>query len=311
MGFTIDANDSTFVLDPAIRNWVIFPIFVVMILVSLAKSWFATILQFKKRPDLEKLQEGQVIMRSQRLCNGSTLLPYFSFNARRSQMTKKTLNLDKPKDAQQGNPLMNPDQGGVMDIMRQQVTGYLPQFIIMGWVSYFFSGFIVVKLPFFLTPRFKSMLQSGMEFAGLDFCYVSSISWYFLCLLGLRGLTSVFLEWAAPSLNANPTDGMAMMPAQLNVRNGMPADIVKNFKAEADNLNIINHTWELEDVEARLMGKAYKPKDAVAAASGKSSSSSTVVTALNTPAGSSSSTTTAATVAAVAAQKKLKKRKVN
>lgn len=289
MGFTLDEANSTFVLDPAIRNWVIIPIFVVMILVTFAKHFLAIVLSSKKRPDIEAIQEGQIILRSQRLCNGSSLLPYFSFNARRSNLTKRTLNLEKPKDAQQGNPLMN---GNMMDMMPQQMVGYLPQVIIMQWVTYFFAGFIVIRLPFFLTPRFKYMLQSGMEFAGLDFCYVSSISWYFLCFIGLRGLTSIFLEWSSASPTSNPANSVAMMtPAQMNFRNGMPADIVKNFKAEADNLNFVNHTWDLEDVEARIMGDKYKqPKPKVAA--------------LNRP------VPPAGAAAAIAAQRKIKKKKL-
>lgn len=291
MGFTIDEDNSTFVLDPAIRNWVIIPIFVVMILVTFAKHWLAIALSSKKRPDIETIQEGQIILRSQRLCNGSSLLPYFSFNARRTELTQKTLNLTKPKDAQQGNPLMN---GNMMDMMPQQMVGYLPQVIIMQWVTYFFAGFIVVQLPFFLTPRFKYMLQSGMEFAGLDFCYVSSISWYFLCFIGLRGLTSVFLEWSAASPTANPADSLAMMPTQLNIKNGMPSDITKNFKSEIDNLNFVDHVWDLENVEARIMGDKYKPK--------------TVVSAVNKPVPSGA----ASAAAALASQKKIvKKKKLN
>ena len=290
MGFTLDEANSTFFLDPAIRNWVIIPIFVVMILVTFAKHFLAIVLSSKKRPDIEAIQEGQIILRSQRLCNGNSLLPYFSFNARRSNLTKKTLNLEKPKDAQQGNPLMN---GGMMDMMPQQMVGYLPQVIIMQWVTYFFAGFIVIRLPFFLTPRFKYMLQSGMEFAGLDFCYVSSISWYFLCFIGLRGLTSIFLEWSSASPTSNPANSVAMMAPPMNIRNGMPADIVKNFKAEADNLNFVNHRWDLEDVEARIMGEKYKPK--------------TKVAALNKPVPSASSF---AAGAVGTAQRKIKKKKL-
>lgn len=55
------------------------------------------------------------------------------------------------------------------------------------------ADFDVVKLPFPLTIRFKSMLQSGVMTRDLDVKWVSSLSWYFLNLFGLQSVFGFIL----------------------------------------------------------------------------------------------------------------------
>lgn len=50
-----------------------------------------------------------------------------------------------------------------------------------------------MKLPFPLTPQFKSMLQSGVGTRDLDVRWVSSLSWYFLTLFGLQPVYNFIL----------------------------------------------------------------------------------------------------------------------
>ena len=50
-----------------------------------------------------------------------------------------------------------------------------------------------MKLPFPLTPQFKSMLQSGVGTRELDVQWVSSLSWYFLTLFGLQPVYNFIL----------------------------------------------------------------------------------------------------------------------
>ena len=50
-----------------------------------------------------------------------------------------------------------------------------------------------MKVPFPLTQGFRSMLQRGVELSTLDVSYVSSLSWYFLVMFGIRGLMVLLL----------------------------------------------------------------------------------------------------------------------
>lgn len=46
------------------------------------------------------------------------------------------------------------DPTAMMGNMKQQMAGLIPHFALMGWVSFFFSGFVISKLPSPLTDRF-------------------------------------------------------------------------------------------------------------------------------------------------------------
>lgn len=63
----------------------------------------------------------------------------------------------------------------------------------------------VVKLPFPLTIKFKSMLQAGVQTKEMDPRWMSSISWYFLCIFGLQ-FVYVFL--------LGSDNGMFALPAR-------------------------------------------------------------------------------------------------
>lgn len=98
-------------------------------------------------------------------------------------------------------------------MMKQNMMTVLPNMLMMGWVSYFFSGFVLVKLPFGLTDRFKSMLQRGIFLNSLNVSYVSSLSWFFINLFGLRGVFSLVLG----SDNTAVDNPDAMMQAQMQM----------------------------------------------------------------------------------------------
>jgi len=147
---------------------------------------------------------------------------------------------------------------GMMSGMKTQMVMMVPQMIIMGWINFFFQGFVLIKLPFPLTLGFKSMLQRGIETPDMDVRWVSSLSWYFLNFFGLNGLYRLILgdENSADSsrdMTASPFAGGAAAPAG-------PQDYNKLFKAEIDNLEFAQglYTWVGNDVEDRVLKKYDK-----------------------------------------------------
>lgn len=109
------------------------------------------------------------------------------------------------------------------------------------------------------------MLQRGVDITTLDMTYVSSLSWYFLILFGLRGIISIVLG-EGNSINKYKrvgfnvfflvADETKMMQEQMTMgAAGTVQDINKVFQSERDNLELVKHEWELENVENRLLGK--------------------------------------------------------
>jgi len=121
-------------------------------------------------------------------------------------------------------------------MMKQNMVMIVPQIAMMGWVSYFFTGFVVGKIPFPLTDRFKGMLQRGVELHGLDVGYVSSLSLYFMMFFGLRGIQQLLL-------GENPdTDDAKVMQQQMQGGGMQPQDMEKMFEQEKNQLELIG--WE-------------------------------------------------------------------
>lgn len=126
-----------------------------------------------------------------------------------------------------------------MDMMKKNLAMIIPQLLTFVWVNFFFSGFVAATTPFALTQRFRSMLQNGIDLSFVDVSYVSSRSWYFVNLFGLRGLFSLVLG----EENA-VGDTQRMMPTQIAMQiGGSGADPAKASGEEKDRLGLVLHVW--------------------------------------------------------------------
>ncbi|KAJ3378896.1 ER membrane complex subunit 3 [Entophlyctis sp. JEL0112] len=142
----------------------------------------------------------------------------------------------------------------LMDGLKKNMMMVVPQTIIMAWINFFFSGFILIKLPFPLTVRFKSMLQAGIDTRDMDVTWVSSISWYFLNLMGLQSIFTIILGEGNSAGGLRDMQQMQQMnPAMMAAGAGQSPDATAIFKSEREFLEIAQHRCRLEGVEQRVL----------------------------------------------------------
>lgn len=98
---------------------------------------------------------------------------------------------------------------------------------------------------------------SGIELVSLDAAWVSSASWYFLNVFGLRSIYALVLG------ENNAADQSRLMQDQMSgAAMSMPMDPKVAFKAEWEALEISSHKWALADLDNEvlnvLMNKSIK-----------------------------------------------------
>lgn len=249
-------------LDPKLKYWVLLPISIVMILVGVVRQYIMVLLGPKvKCVTRNKLTESQYINKAQAILGNGSNLTTESFNLRQEYLAQvlsegKYLAEVQSSSNEPQNPLTDPNMSDtMMSMAKGNLANYVPQTLIMWWVNHFFAGFVLMKLPFPLTIRFKEMLQSGVMTADLDVRWVSSISWYFISILGLNPVYNLLF-------GNNDIDqlGMAQQEQQQQI-GGMPGGptpeaIMKNL---ANDLTITQHESCFENIEHRVL-KLYSKK---------------------------------------------------
>lgn len=178
--------------------------------------------------------------------NGKFLLPQ-SFAMRKNFFNNEETGYFKT----QNRPPVAPNSTAMLsDMVKGNFVNVLPMVIIGGWINWMFSGFVTTKVPFPLTLRFKPMLQRGVELASLDAAWVSSASWYFLNVFGLRSIYSLVL-----GENNQADQTQATQDQMTGAAMQMPQDPKAAFKAEWEALEVTEYKNALKNVEADLLAK--------------------------------------------------------
>jgi hypothetical protein len=189
---------------------------------------YATVLMATapKKQELPSIREQRSLLRGVNLRSNANVISPSSFQIRKDYLVtayESGAFLKEPERRGQAaaNPMTDPAaMEGMMGMMKGNMAMIIPQTLIMGWINAFFSGFVIsrswlngrlgkaadrgiVRLPFPLTIKFKSMLQAGVATRDMDPQWMSSISWYVLCIFGLQSVFNYLLgsDNGEPSLH--------------------------------------------------------------------------------------------------------------
>ena len=169
-----------FVSDPSLTYWVMVPIFVTMLLVSLLQDNLRVLFlsSSSRKVSVERLSREQLLVRANRLRTNHGLLPESSFRRKRAFFTNKEEGaLSQIMAERARDPVMVKMTLSLIDswgggaggnMMKQYILNFVPTILLGVFINHFFSGFAVGCLPFPLPLSSRSMLLNLCEF-GVSF----------------------------------------------------------------------------------------------------------------------------------------------
>ncbi len=269
--------DYALVLDPAIRNWVVLPMMIMMTFVGIGRAYLQQLMRNDTKigqKEFDEIRYKQTIGRAERLRVMGQLINKHAFNKRKQYLYNKKIKAAEgaeekdDKDHIKGllqekvpgavNPMASGDTSAMVNMLKGNALNMVPNFAMMSFVNYFFQGFVCLKVPFSMpSNHFKSMLQRGVDISTLDVSYVSSISWYILLSFGLSGVYRLILDEGVEMDEGK----MLQMQMQMGAGN-MGFDASAAYKQAREVLHLTkNNFWEMSvEAEKRLLGSRYPPE---------------------------------------------------
>ena len=259
-------------IDSTIKNWVFIPITIITISINLLMKYLnvlvnknnnkANLKESTQKGDFEFKSEisnrdvdikiKNAINRCNKLRQNYMTISERGFKLRKAFFSKEGDGFFCQKIEAKAAEIMNPNMMG--DMLKKNLLNGLYYTLIFVGVGYFFTGFILLKLPFGVTQKFRSMLQQGLNLPDLDISYVSAVSWCFILVFGLN---SILQHFDGPDNFSMLQEQEKMMKAPMSMGFGGPEakDYDKILSTEKENLDIIPFYSQLEDSIDKLIEK--------------------------------------------------------
>lgn len=238
-------------IDPDIRVWVFLPIVLITFLVGIVRHYVSILISTQKKAEMTQIMDSQAMIRARLLRENGKYLSAQSFSMRKNFFNNEETGYFK---TQKRAPVAQNSSAMLTDMVKGNFINVLPMVVIGGWINWMFSGFVTTKVPFPLTLRFKPMLQRGVELASLDAAWVSSASWYFLNVFGLRSIYTLVL-----GENNHADQTQAQADAMTGAAMTMPQDPKAAFKAEWEALEITEYFNALKNIDAEMLAISSTP----------------------------------------------------
>lgn len=262
---------STLLLDPDIRDWVVLPLFLIMIVAGLLRHYLGVLLASDKKAMPVVAQRANAALRQATRIRSPAAhyLPTAFWRVRRDYYSKllteqaewcEAAAANADGDSDDPMAMMNP-----LNMMKGNMAFMVQNMVMMQGIQHFFSGFILLRVPFALTVGFKNMFQRGVvEMPDLAPAYVSSVSWYFLVMYGLRSFYRLAigdLPLEVKEQDARSQQLGLQVPPPPNVKQDGET-MAKNLRQEAENMTLLLQDFksEMDSVEKRLLKKRYPKK---------------------------------------------------
>lgn len=252
------------ILDSNIRDYVLLPIFFVVVMTSMMRTNLMTIFKSVPKIDMKEVKNNNMLARCRTLRANCSYISDRAFISRKAYFVKPDRGVlvkspPEPKDPMEAlTGGGGPDPMMAMGMMKSQMVFMVSQGLLAYWVSHLFSGFLVAKTPFPLTFQFKGMLQRGVDVQALEPGYVSSLCFYMFVMMCSHSLIGLMQSMFFKSDVEVDDPMMAMMGSMGGGGGLMPGggpDMAKLYKGEQESLEVIGHEFVLESVEMELLKK--------------------------------------------------------